>query len=207
VEFTFSSYKRASYPLWSATTFTLIAALLFAGLQYTKPAADRFIDNWKDVLTHNSQWSNATFNVAYDAVKTLNLEPASSFRPPAEGLIPMSHSQSQKKVAEVYVNGAIGNFHAFHPFLSTILRVPSAVPEDKIAGEMKEFFRTNPSRLFPLEKAVDIAATEIRSDLQTKTDRVVWISRVFLALLFLGIQLIPFSLIGCAAYKDLKVTT
>jgi hypothetical protein len=54
------------------------------------------------------------------------------------------------------------------------------------------------------DHAVDLATRLIRGALVPQTDRAVYLSRTTAILLFLLFQAIPFSVIGYAAYKDLK---
>jgi hypothetical protein len=96
-------------------------------------------------------------------------------------------------------------FHHMHPFLSKILRASSSELAQRIAEDMTEFFRTNPS--IPIQRVVNIAAETIKRDLHGQTNRVVPVARTILVVLFVMVQLILFGIIGYAAYKDLKVTT
>lgn len=190
-----------------AAVGTFLFALLFASVPYTEQAARGLIAVWEQELPKDRTWQDVTFLSAYNAVKNLGLEPPDRFRPPSERFIPTTHPESQSKAAEVYINSAVADFQTRHPFLSLLLRVPSIVPKEKFTIAMREFFEANPGEPFPLREGIRIATTEIRSDLQTKTARVVWASRLSLIALFIGVQLIPFGLIGYEAYRDLKIFT
>ena len=53
----------------------------------------------------------------------------------------------------------------------------------------------------------ELAAENIKERLNEQTPRVVMLSRLVCAGLFLLIQLIPFGLVGWAAYRDIHVMT
>jgi len=191
-----------------AALCTLVFALLFASLKYTKPAADLVIDTWKFQIIGDPVWGSNSYRTAYQEVKALGLEDFSATLPPDQGgLIPATHQQSIKKFAEVYANAAVREFRTGHPFLSKILWARWDIPAKLIDKKATEFFRANPGAMYPAREAVNIAAEEIKSGLQAQTDRIVPVARTILILLFLIVQLIPFGIIGYAAYKDLKVTT
>jgi hypothetical protein len=192
-----------------AALCTLVFAVFYASLKYTKQAADLAIDRWRDRLTADQTWGKETFKRAYYEVKKLGLEDFSNYPPPEQGgnLVPLGHLQSRKKSAEVHVNAAVRHFQGQHPFLNKMLWARSSIPTALIDQRINEFFRLNPGKTFPFSEAINIAAREIKSDLQTQTQRIVPTARLMLFLLFLVAQLIPFGIIGYAAYKDLKVTT
>lgn len=63
------------------------------------------------------------------------------------------------------------------------------------------------SKSYQVKDAVRLVAKTIREDLEKQAPRVVKLSRIILVILFLLVQLIPFGLIGYAAYKNLKIKT
>jgi len=148
-------------------------------------------------------------HAAYRAVKTLGLEDFTSYPPPKQGgsLIPLSQAESRKKSAEVYANAAIQDFRWRHPFLSKILKVRPDIPSTLVDRDVNDFFATHRSDTYPMVRAIDIATAETRKNLQTQTERIVPIARTILVILFFLMQLLPFGIIGYAAYTDLKVTT
>ncbi|HEY7493820.1 MAG TPA: hypothetical protein VIH59_22285 [Candidatus Tectomicrobia bacterium] len=191
-----------------AAVCTLIFALVFASLKYTKQAADLAIDQWKVRLLMGLEWSKQTYRTAYYEVKALGFEDFRNVLPPEQGgRIPLNHASSIKKFAAVYANAAVHNFQVNHPFLSRILSANSVIPAGLIDQKVTEFFRLHPGGTYPAEEAINIAAVEIKHRLQTQTARVVPMARIILVTLFLIAQLVPFGIIGYAAYRDLKVTT
>jgi hypothetical protein len=195
-----------------AALCTLVFVLLFASLKYTKQAAEIAIDRWQDRLTHDEAWSYETCKLAYYEVKKLGPELFNSEKSRLDDrqrycYISSSHPQMVKKSAEIHANAAVRNFQIRHPFLSKILWASADIPAKSIDRKMTEFFQRNRGKDFNLQEAVTLAGEEIRSGLQTQTPRVVTVARTVLVVLFLVVQLIPFGIIGYAAYKDLKVTT
>jgi hypothetical protein len=188
--------------------WTMIFALVFISLKYTKQVADLFIEKWRVQLVADRTWGGETYDTAYYAVKNLGLEDFRTTLPPEQGgRIPLTHAQSITKFAEIYANAAVRHFQTTHPFLSKILWARSDIPIELIDREVNAFFQLHPSGTYRAEEAINIAATAIRGNLQPQTERIVPIARTILVALFLLIQFIPFSIIGYAAYKDLKVTT
>ena len=192
-----------------AAACTLVFAVFFASMGYTKQAADISIDTWSAELMRDQRWSDDTFEATYREIKALGLEDPSQLQQTWEQKrkIAISHHQSRKKFAEVHANAAVANFRAAHPFLSKILGPRADIPAELINEKVNAFLRTYPDRDFPAQDAINIAASNLKSGLQDKTDRVVWVARTSLVVLFVMVQLIPFSLIGYAAYRDVKVIT
>lgn len=181
--------------------------VMFIGLRYTEQAANIEISTWRVELIADRAWQDTIFRTAYRAVKALGLEDFASHPPPEQGgtRIPLNHLESRTKSAEVYANSAIKNFRASHPFLSRILKFRADIPSVVVDRDVNSFFAANPGSLYPFERAVDLATTEIKSNLQAQTERVVLIARMILVILFLFAQMIPFGIIGYAAYKDLRI--
>ncbi len=192
-----------------AALCTLIFAIVFASMKYTKQAADLAINRWSAHLVDDRSWSQATFEATYQAVKALGFEDPAQLQQSWEHrrMILITHAESRKKFAAVYANAAVAHFYLDHPFLSKILGPRADLPSEFIDQKVNEFFRLNPGSMFEAQQAVNIAATKIKDGLQARTDRVVSAVRIILAGLFVGVQMLPFSLIGYAAYTDIKITT
>lgn len=192
-----------------AALCAFVFTMVFIGLRYTEQAANIAIGMWRVELIADPAWQDATFRTAYRAVKSLGLEDFTFHPPPEQGgtRIPLNHLESRTKSAEVYTNSAIQNFRVGHPFLSKVLKVRSDIPSAIVDRDVNSFFKANPGYLYPSERAVDLATAEIKSNLQAQTERVVVIGRLILVILFIFVQLIPFSVIGYAAYKDLRIRT
>ena len=168
-----------------AAVCTLVFAVFFASMGYTKQAADISIDSWSAELMRDQRWSDDTFEAAYREIKALGLEDPSQLQQMWEQKrqIGVSHPQSRKKFAEAHANAAVANFRVVHPFLSRILGPRADIPAELINEQVNAFFRTYPDRIFPAQNAINIAASNLKSGLQDKTDRVVWVARTFLVVL------------------------
>lgn len=68
-----------------------------------------------------------------------------------------------------------------------------------------EQINPNENRDYKAAWAVDLASDNIRKQLEKRISRVKTLTRIGLTIIFFGIQLIPFSIIGYLAYSDLKV--
>lgn len=191
-----------------AAALTLVFSVLFASLRYTRDAAEASIDHWRTELLNDSEWANRTFIAAYEAVNALGIEDFSQHPPPGSGgrTIPLAKAESIAASASIYANSAATDFRQRRPFLSKVLLVRPEIPKERINLVVNEFFAKG-GQTYSLEEAIDIAAGEIKSTLQPQTGRVVPLARLLLVALFVLVQIIPFGLIGLAAYQDLKVTT
>ena len=61
--------------------------------------------------------------------------------------------------------------------------------------------------MYPSSRAINLAASIVKDQLEKQTPRVVRVSRLVLTLLFFLVEAIPYSIVGMAAYKDLKMFT
>jgi len=188
-----------------ASVCTLVFVVLFVSLYYTKEAALASIETWQTQLNTDTDWGEQTFAMAYDKVKELGIEDFSHALPPGTpgSLIPTTKDESREAAASVYANEACKHFDTKRPFLSKIVWSSPGVPSETIVKDTNEWFQTNPT--YPVTRAIDIAATQIKEGLEPQVPRVVHLSRTVVALSFVLIQAIPFGLIGWAAYTDIKV--
>jgi hypothetical protein len=75
-----------------------------------------------------------------------------------------------------------------------------------VDADVKNYFETV-SRSYPPPRAISLAASQMKKELDIQVPRVVTIFRSIAVGLFIIVQLIPFGLIGFAAYNDIKVIT
>ncbi len=188
-----------------ASVCTLFFTILFASLYYTKDAALLSINAWQLQLNSDQPWSERTFAKAYDKVKDLGIEDFSSAPPPGtmNSFIPTNHDESRQTAASTYANEACKHFDTKRPFLSKVVWSSPGVPSETIFEDVREWHKHNPN--YPPARAIDIAATQIKDGLTPQVPRVIRLSRMTVTSLFLLIQLVPFGLIGWAAYRDIKV--
>jgi hypothetical protein len=190
-----------------AAIVTLLFTVLFVSLKYTEEAALASIYLWQEQINRDMLWSSQVFAQAYEAVRRLNIEDFSQDPPPQTGghLIPVSHDESRKLVASIYADGACRHFNTHRSFLSAIVR--PEVPSAKIDEDQHAWFAQHPNSNYDLSRAVELAASQIRSGLIPQTPRVILVARILAVAGFTLAQAVPFGLIAHAAYKDLKVTT
>jgi hypothetical protein len=188
-----------------AALCTLFFTVLYGSLYFTKDAAIASIDAWQEQLNHDGYWGDQTYAEAYDKVKELGIEDFS--RSPAPGnansLIPTSHDESRQLAASTYADEACRHFDQRRPFLSKVVWSSPGVPSEVIFQDVKSWHEHNPN--YPPSRAIEIAATQIKDGLEPQAPRVIFLSRLAVAVLFILIQALPFGLIGWAAYRDIKV--
>lgn len=186
-----------------AFCFTLCAP----SLKYTKEAALVSIGVWRVAISLDSTWAAKTFKDAYDSVQATHTENFTGFPPPGSPVarIPVNHSESRLAMAATYANGAVSHFQHNLPFLSLAVwphaKLPAAVVRADVDGW--DFRRSD----YPVGRAIDITATQIKAQLEPQAPRVVWLMRLLVVILFLIAESIPFGIIGRAAYRDIRITT
>ncbi len=190
-----------------ASLCTLVFVLVFSSLYYTKQAAGASIELWNFQINRDQPWLNRTFAKAYDKVKSLDIEDFSKYPPPEEGgqIVPLSHDESRNAASEVYANEACVNFDRQRPFLSKIVWSKPGIAPDIVEADIHTWFENHRGQVYPLNQGAQLATDNIKERLNAQTPRVVFLSRMVCAVLFLLIQLIPFGLVGWAAYRDIHV--
>ena len=190
-----------------AALVTLLAVIVFVALNNARTAASISLEAWKIELAADRNWADVTFQSAYNKVHALGLEDFSKTPPPPAGhTIPTVNERSQIECAWTYASSAANHFNQRRPYLSSIASASAEIPLDLIRREMKLHFETI-SKNYPTDKAIALAGREIRNGLETKLPRVVKVLRIQLIVIFLIFQLVPFGLVGWAAYSDLKAKT
>jgi hypothetical protein len=188
-----------------ASVCTLLFTILFASLQYTKEAALVRIENWQTQLKSDSVWGDRTFAKAYERVQDLGTEDFSNAPPPGSpnSIVPMNYDETKQTVASLYANEACHHFDGTCPFLSKVVWSSPGVPADTIIEDVNAWMLHD--RVYPASRAIDIAGLRVREGLEPQAPRVVYLAKLAVVGLFVLIQMIPFGLIGWAAYRDIKV--
>ncbi len=189
-----------------AALLTLAFAVVFAALKYTKEAAYASVMLWEVQINSDVPWANATFTKAYDAVKHLGVEDFTNVPAPNTpgSHIPTNHNVSILAAVFTYATQAAKHFNAARPFLSLILHSQTDVPTQVLDADVKNYFATV-SKNYPPQRAISLVTVEIKKSLDAQLPRVVIVSRRIAIAGFVLVQLIPFGLVGLAAYKDIKV--
>ena len=191
-----------------AAAFTVIFTIMFHAVGNLELIVDDLIDKWSEELLEDAEWNEQTYFTAFYAVKEIN--PAAFDGVPEPGrrnsYIPFNNDRMIQTCVETYVEEACANFSTQHPFLDLMLSARPGVSEEDIKHDIGDYFRKNPGSVYPLERAVEIAAKHISENLLLQSPKTVWKTRLILVALFLAVQLIPLGVIGFCAYKDLKIS-
>ena len=189
----------------AAAIITFAATLCFIGLKNTKSVAQEMVDEWTENVENDVALQNASFVRSFHAVKESGLENMRGYLAPEAGgdLIPMSCKETQTLVSSIYAGDACRDFGRKYPFLGWFLKADEGVPTVLIAADCDKWFLSHPGGAYPLERGYELGVRQINTQLQEQTGRIVRVTRTWLVLLFLLVQLIPFGAIGYIAYKDI----
>jgi len=192
-----------------AAVLTLLFAITFASLKYTRLAAEILVAGWQLQILSDSSWEQKTFRKSFDAIKGLGVEDFTNFPDPDQGghLVPLQKLASRQTLATVYSTEAVTHFNKTHPTLSKILKTEPGISPEIITDDVTAFFADHPHENYSNINAVWLAADHIRQSLEVQISRMVPITRTIIILFFILVQAIPFGLVGIAAYRDLKVVT
>lgn len=190
-----------------AALLTVVFTIRFYAVGNLELIVDEMIDQWSEELTEDDEWAAQTYETAFYTVKDLYPKDFKDVPEPdsEDTYIPFNSLGMQQACIEVYVHEACADFSTMHPFLDKMLSAQPGVSEDEILSDIQDYFREN-TGLYPLERAIVIATEHIREGLLEQSPKTVWKTRLILILLFLGVQSIPFGIIGYCAYKDLSVS-
>ncbi len=188
-----------------AALVTFFAVLAFIGLKNTKPVAEEMVKEWSEEVVDNPALSNRCFKEAFYAVKQAGKENMRGLRTPENGgnFIPMNHTETLVLVSHLYASRACEDFGQKYPFIGHFLKADDQLSTETVKKDIQAFFRTHPGGTYNLNHGFELAVGLIREGLQAQTGRIVRITRTWLVLLFLLVQLIPFGAIGYLAYQDL----
>jgi len=183
----------------------LAFSVLYPAVRYVGDAAEASSTLWEIAIRGDSNWADTTFREAYEAVRRLGVE---DFRgvPPAgspSSWIPTTSDQSRQEAAAVYASAACRHFARSRPFVSKIVWARPGVPADIVFADVQRWHQTNPQ--YPPDRAIQLAAEQIRAGLIRQVPRLVSMFRVATLLLFILAQTISFGVVGWAAYRDIKV--
>jgi hypothetical protein len=192
-----------------AAIFTLLFTVVFASLRYTKEAAYESVELWETQINHDNDWANRTFKTVWHKVKASGKEDFTNFPAPENGgrLFPMNNLASRRLAAATYAQAGVDNFNGNRPFLSKIIQAHTEVPSRDVDADVNRFFAKYGGGTYDMSNAVALVAKNVKSQLDEQLPRVVTTFRLFAVGLFLCVQLMPFGLVGIAAYRNLRVAT
>ena len=198
-----------------AALLTLVFTIAFVSLDYAKDVARDRLNRWYRTISTDRKFMNDTYVDCYNVVLRSGYErfdPTRNF-PPSDprSTMPITTQQTKILVGKLYADASLANFRRTNPYLSRVIMPGNQdVPASVILQDMNTFFAAHKAEknpIYNLNHGVDIAANLFRQNLETQTPKVVSSARRWITALFLAVQIIPFGLIGLAAYQDLKTTT
>lgn len=186
--------------------FSFLFIICFVGFTFLEEIAMANIVTWKENLQVDSDFKHQSFIQAYENVNKLGIEDFSNITPPDKGgnSFPTKETESQLEAGKTYYEAAILNFKNNHGFLNSILSVKSESTLALVQKDMTDFFAKG-NKVYMIDDGIQIAANSLKDSLFEQAPRVVKVSRILLVILFVFVQLIPFSIISYSAYKDLRI--
>ena len=189
-----------------AALLTIFFVYGFYSVRYLEDLAIDVVEKWEISLLEDNEWANITFEKAFYAVKKVDPASFKGYREPKNGgqTVPLETQVAVQTFAETYVYEACESFATEYSFLNRLLKVKAGISKEVIGDDINDYFDEG-HEIYPAEQAIDLAAWYIESELIAQAPAIVNKTRTVLSLLFLLIQIIPFSIIGYIAYRDLKV--
>ncbi|WP_048810230.1 hypothetical protein [Candidatus Methylacidiphilum infernorum] len=187
-----------------AAVATTLFVVLFFSLKFSKEVGKTVVLSWAANLLRDSRWEDRTLAQAYETVRAAGRE---RFLPPPQAqFVPLVDPYSRAIVADIYARNAANDFTKNHPALSLIIRPDIAIPSRVLLQDMNNFFLNSP-QVYPVDRALNVVTYYLISILDAQMGKLVVLSRSLLVILFFLFQLVPFSLIGWAAYRDIRIRT
>jgi hypothetical protein len=183
---------------------TFCFVLTFACMSHLKDASIASIAAWELQIRADTEWSIVTYSQAFQKVMDLGIENFNGVAPPgfADSRIPTLHDESRRTVAAVYANEACRHFSRSRPFLSMVTWARPELPADIVFEDVRRIQSEQPD--YPPERAIGLAAEQIRAGLIPQTPHVAFVTRVCASALFLLVQSVAFGLIGWAASREIR---
>ncbi len=196
-----------------AAVLTMMFTIAFISLDKARDIAMDHVNRWHNQISRDKTFLDQTYASVWYLVQKTGWEHFDQRNPPPDqphSTLPISDQRTRVFVGKYYADASVEHFRKTNPLLSRMIWPGNAaVPVEAIRKDMNEFFsvKRGPNETYHLNRGVDIAANLFRENLETQTPQVVSKTRWRITVLFLLVQLIPFGLIGYAAYEDLKTTT
>lgn len=186
--------------------FTFFFILMFVGVRNLKFVSEKLVMKWSQDLQQDEVWNDKTYCDAFYAVKKSGKEDFNGIPAPGQSgcIIPFTDESSLIITSNLYASAACLDFSERHPFLTKLLSAKPSISVELIKKDMDDYFMTG-NNIYPVERAINLAARQIRGELLSQTKRIVYLARSILIVLFILIQAIPFGFIGYCAYQDLKI--
>jgi len=196
-----------------AALITMLFTIAYFALGYAQQAADNRVAAWKSALEEDCRrkggFSDRMMIVAYWAVQKSGWEDMERFPPPgtpgfeASGY-PTNADASRRLAAKLWAEAVLGNYKENQLFLSTLVS-PRRAPVEIWYNDEVAFWKRKVGNTYLAESGIEAVASDIRRDITAQAPQLIPQTRTILVIIFLFVQLIPFSLVGWGAYRDIKV--
>jgi hypothetical protein len=193
-----------------AAFITLLSTVAYFALDHSQDAAKNQIEKWKNALKQNQAFTDREMIAAYWAEDKAGLVDRTVFPPPgtpqfqAKPQYPSGTEAGERIAAKIWAEAAVKNYQDNNPFLSSLI-LPVRKPADIWYADEKAYRTKNPGQLYYVENGLAAVAAAMRDDIAKQAQRLIPETRTALVLVFFFVQLVPFSLLGWAAYRDIKV--
>lgn len=180
---------------------------LYASATYLKPSLTATISNWRDTLVHSKTWNIQQFKRQYDAIKKMGLEDFSNHPTPEQGgnVIPATKLETRVKSSQIVSEGAIENFNFNFPLLSTVIGATPTISADKVNQDVNAYFNSNPGTSYPIDRGVQLAATQISVELEGQIPRAILLIRILLIFKIIFWYGICFGWIAYSSLKQIQI--
>jgi hypothetical protein len=196
-----------------AAVLTMLFTVAFISLDKGREIAVDHLNRWHRAINNDKKFQDETYAKVWYLVKKTGWERFGPTNPPPDqphSTLPINDPRTRVFVGKYYADASVEHFRKTNPLLSRLIwPANAAVPVEAIRKDIDDFVshKKGPNDWYYLGRGVDIAANLFQENLETQTPQVVSKTRWRITVLFLLVQLIPFGLIGYAAYEDLKTTT
>jgi hypothetical protein len=197
-----------------AALITMLFTIAYFALGYAQQAAENRVAAWKSALEEDCRrkggFSDRMMVVAYRAVQKSGLEDMEGFPPPgtrefeASSRYPENADGTRRLAAKLWAEAVLGNYKDNQQFLSTLVS-PRRAPVEIWYNDEVAFRKRNLGNTYYVENGIEAVASDIRRDITAQAPRLIPQTRAILVTIFLFVQLIPFTLVGWGAYRDIKV--
>lgn len=174
---------------------------------YMQQVFQNIIMEWRDSLAHDEVWNDAEFKREYYEIKKLGKEDFSKFLPPEQGghAIPSTIGETVSKVSQMRADAAVENFDTTFSLLSVFIGATPKISANVINQDINNYFKSNTSNTYPMQKAVQLASNQIYEELQPQIPRLIFLYRLGLILKVLLWYVVCLSWIAFASLKQIKI--
>ncbi len=180
---------------------------VYATSTYLKPSLAALILNWRDALVQNKDWNDQQFKRQYYEIKKLGLEDFTAYPAPEQGgkLIPVTKLETRIKSSQIISDDAIANFNFTYPLLSTVIGATQNVSAEKVNKDVNEYLNLHTGTAYPIDRGVQLAVTQISTELETKISHVILLIRLLLIFKIIFLYGICFGWIAYVSLKQIQI--